>query len=109
MIFFDSLGGMDMEDLLKKVFFAGVGSMALTYEKANELVKNLVEKGKITVEQGKHLNEELKRVVVDNKSSSQNTQEIETNIKNHLNSLNLATKEDIDNLNKRIDDLEKNN
>ena len=98
-----------MEDLLKKVFFAGVGSMALTYEKANELVKNLVEKGKITVEQGKQLNEELKRVVVDNKSNSQTAQNIEDNIKNYLSSLNLATKEDIDNLNKRIDELEKNN
>ena len=44
-----------MEDLLKKVFFAGVGSLALTYEKTNDLVKELVEKGKITVDQGKQL------------------------------------------------------
>jgi polyhydroxyalkanoate synthesis regulator phasin len=84
-----------MEDLLKNIFFAGIGSLALTYEKSNELVRDLVEKGKITVEQGKQLNEELKRVVEDNKDNVQ------------INSLNLATKEDIDNLSKRIDELEK--
>ena len=98
-----------MEDLLKKVFFAGVGTMALTYEKANDLVNDLVKKGSITVQQGKQLNEELKRVVNDNKSSTQNIAESETNIKSYLDSLNLATKVDIDNLNKRIDELEKNN
>ena len=84
-----------MEDLLKNIFFAGIGSLALTYEKSNELVRDLVEKGKITVDQGKQLNEELKRVVEDNKDNVQ------------INSLNLATKEDIDNLSKRIDELEK--
>lgn len=101
-------GEWKMEDLLKKVFFAGVGTMALTYEKANELVKDLVEKGKITVEQGKQLNEELKRVVKDKDSNAQNIADTEMNIKAYLDSLNLATKDDIDNINKRIDELEKN-
>ncbi|NMA86591.1 MAG: hypothetical protein GX968_04605 [Tissierellia bacterium] len=96
-----------MEDLLKNIFFAGIGSMALSYEKVNDFVKDLVKRGKITVEQGKQLNEELKRVVEDNKDNIQNSKELENNIKNHLNNLNLATKEDIDNLNKRIDELEK--
>ncbi|MCF6466577.1 phasin family protein [Clostridium sp. Cult2] len=98
-----------MEDLIKKVFFAGVGTLALTYEKANELVKDLVEKGKITVEQGKQLNEELKRVVKDNAPEAQNITDVEMNIKTYLDSLNLATKDDIDNINRRIDELEKNN
>lgn len=98
-----------MEDLLKKVFFAGIGSLALTYEKANDLVQDLVERGKITVEQGKKLNEELKRVVEDNKSNAQNIADVENNIKNHLDSLNLATKEDLETLSNRIDKLEKNN
>lgn len=98
-----------MEDLLKKVFLAGIGTMALTYEKANSLVDDLIEKGRITVEQGKQLNEELKRVVKDNTPDSQNIKETESNIKNYLDSLNIATKADIDNLNERIDKLEKNN
>lgn len=101
-------GGLKMEDVFKKVFFAGIGTLALTYEKANELVKDLVEKGKITVDQGKQLNEELKRVVKDNDPNAQNIANIEMNIKTYLDGLNLATKEDIDNINKRIDELEKN-
>lgn len=82
-----------MDDLLKNVFLAGVGTMALTYEKTNDLVKNLVEKGKITVDQGKELNQELKKVV-NNQSNPEST-------------IDFATKEDIQNLNKRIDQLEK--
>ncbi len=46
---------------LKKVMLAGVGAAANTYEKANKLVDDMVEKGKITVEEGKELSEELKR------------------------------------------------
>lgn len=102
------MGGINVEDLLKKVFFAGVGTMALTYEKANDLVSSLVQKGQITVEQGKQLNEELKRVVKDNTSGTQDIAAVETNLKSYLDSLNLANKTDIDNLSRRIDELEKN-
>ncbi|MDI3535956.1 MAG: hypothetical protein PWP16_436 [Eubacteriaceae bacterium] len=45
---------------LKKVFLAGVGAVATTAEKSQELINELVEKGELTVEQGKVLNEELK-------------------------------------------------
>lgn len=98
-----------MEDLLKKIFFAGVGSLSLTYDKAKDLVEDMVQRGKITVEQGKKLNEELKKVVEDNKSNAQNISEVENNIKNYINSLNLATKEDLETLSNRIEKLEKNN
>lgn len=98
-----------MEDLLKKIFLAGIGSLALTYDKAKDLVEDMVERGKITVEQGKKLNEELKKVVEDNKSNAQNISEVENNIKNYINSLNLATKEDLETLSNRIEKLEKNN
>lgn len=45
---------------LKKVFLGGVGAVATTAEKSQELINELVEKGELTVEQGKVLNEELK-------------------------------------------------
>lgn len=44
----------------KGIFLAGVGAMAITGEKAKDLVDTLVAKGEITVEQGKQLNSELK-------------------------------------------------
>lgn len=46
---------------LRKIFLAGVGAVAVTAEKSMELVEELVKKGELTVEQGKVINEELKR------------------------------------------------
>lgn len=45
---------------VKKLLLAGVGAAAVTAEKSKELLDELVEKGELTVEQGKALNEELK-------------------------------------------------
>ena len=52
---------MDITEGIKKIFLAGVGAVATTGEAAKNLIDNLVEKGELTVEQGKVLNEELKR------------------------------------------------
>ena len=45
---------------VKKLLLAGVGAAATTVEKSKEILDVLVEKGELTVEQGKALNEELK-------------------------------------------------
>ncbi|SHI15036.1 hypothetical protein SAMN02745229_01668 [Butyrivibrio fibrisolvens DSM 3071] len=57
-------------DGLKKLLLASVGAVALTAEKADELVGTLVEKGELTVEQGKELNKELKRTYKEHKDGS---------------------------------------
>ena len=51
---------MDFSEGLNKVFLAGIGAVATTVETATDLVDTFVEKGELTVEQGKVLNEELK-------------------------------------------------
>ena len=48
-----------LSEELKTLFLAGVGSAAVTAEKTKALVGELVEKGRLTVEQGRVLNEEL--------------------------------------------------
>ncbi|MCF0239978.1 MAG: hypothetical protein HUJ62_06030, partial [Streptococcus gallolyticus] len=48
-------------DELKKVLLAGIGLTSMTLEKADAFVKELVEKGRLTVEEGKELQSELKR------------------------------------------------
>ncbi len=50
-------------DNFKTIMLMGIGAIATTSEKSRELVDELVKKGEITVEQGKVLNEELKRKV----------------------------------------------
>lgn len=43
----------------KKVFMAGIGALAITGEKGKQLVDVLVEKGEMTIDQGKEINQEL--------------------------------------------------
>ena len=50
----------NISDGLKDIFLAGVGAVALTGEKAKELIDSLIAKGELTVEQGKQINEDLK-------------------------------------------------
>ena len=56
---------MDMKlgDGLKKLVLMGIGAAALTAEKSQQIVDELVKRGENTVEQGKELNQELKRNV----------------------------------------------
>lgn len=48
---------------LKTLLLAGVGAAALTVDKSQDILKDLVERGELTVEQGKVLNQELKRKI----------------------------------------------
>ena len=47
-------------DHSKKIILAGIGAVAVASEKSKDLLDEMVEKGELTVEQGKVLNEELK-------------------------------------------------
>ncbi len=49
----------DFEKGFRDIFLAGVGAMAITGEKAKEVLDTLIEKGGVTVEQGKDINREL--------------------------------------------------
>lgn len=94
-----------MEISLKNLLLAGIGSMAYTYEKAEDIVNELVKKGEIAVNDGKELSEELKRKI--DKYKSEDIPLTIERLKTALSGLNLATKKDIDELKKRIDELEK--
>ena len=61
---------MQITDGIKNVLLAGVGAVATTAEKSTEVFQELVKKGELTVEQGKELNQELKRNL--RKSSQRN-------------------------------------
>ena len=55
----------NLGDGFKDIFLAGVGAMAITGEKAQDLLGQLIEKGEITVDQGKQINSELKHKAED--------------------------------------------
>ena len=50
-------------DGIKKLLLMGIGAAAMTVEKSQQMVDELVKKGELTVEQGKELNQELRRNV----------------------------------------------
>ncbi|MCI6189465.1 MAG: phasin family protein [Clostridium sp.] len=69
---------------LKKIMLAGIGAVAVTSEKSMELIDDLVKKGQVTVEQGKELNEELKRNI---------KTKVQDAVNEHVN-VTVVTKED---------------
>ena len=73
----------------KNVFLAGVGAAALTYEKATDVISQLVERGKLTLEEGKELSEELKRDV---KSTANGAKE---SMLEKVNNIKPLTKEEL--------------
>ena len=48
-----------LTDGFKDIFLAGIGAMAIGGEKAKEIVDQLIEKGELTVDQGKQVSGEL--------------------------------------------------
>lgn len=55
------MAGIDIMGGLNKAFLATVGAVAITAEKSQQVVDDLVKKGELTVQQGKSLNQELSR------------------------------------------------
>ena len=84
---------------LKKILLAGIGAVAVTAEKGEEIVKELVKKGEITLEQGKVLNEELKHKVKAQPATAEKT------------SLNVEklSPEEREELKRKLEELEKRN
>ena len=57
----DEMADFKFSDGIKTFFLAGVGAVALTAEKSQAIIADLVKKGELTVEQGKELNKDLQR------------------------------------------------
>lgn len=55
------MAGIDIMGGLNKAFLATVGAVAITAEKSQQAVEDLVKRGELTVQQGKSLNQELSR------------------------------------------------
>ena len=84
---------------LKKVLLAGIGLTAMTVDEADSFVKELVEKGRLTVEEGKELEQELKR------QSKEEAQEFLAKLDAKKSSVEYATKDDVKRLEEKLDAL----
>ena len=86
-------------DELKKVLLAGIGLTSMTLEKADTFVKELVEKGRLTVEEGKELQSELKR------KGENEAKELLEQLDVKTKTVQYATKEDVSRLEDKLDAL----
>ena len=92
-------------DEIKKVFLAGIGAIAQTVEKGQEMVDSLVEKGELTVKQGEVLNQELKHEFSNAKDDLKGrTAEKGMNI---LDSVEKLSHDEIKKLKEKLSELEK--
>lgn len=90
-----------MLEQLKRIAMIGIGGTALAVDKITEQVDELVAQGKITVEEGKKLTEEL----IQNRKNDR-TEEDREEIEAILLDMNLAQRQDIESLEARVRELE---
>lgn len=94
-----------MQDWMKRMMLFGVGLAALTREKTEEFVKELVKKGELSEKEGRELVRELmeksKKVTRDLEAK---TEEMVTAT---LQRLNIPTRKELDELKERVAKLEK--
>jgi len=93
-----------MLDAIHKMFLAGVGLAAMTKDKIDEHIKELVEKGKLTEKEGREIADEMLKKSKQAKEDLE--KQVEKLVQQTLQTLQIASKEDIEKLSARIEKLE---
>jgi polyhydroxyalkanoate synthesis regulator phasin len=93
-----------MKEMLKNVVYAGIGAAFLTKEKIEELKSELVEKGKMSQEEGKHFVDDLLRK--SEKAKDQLDLWINRRVEEQVKQLNLATRDEIAELQRKVEELQ---
>ena len=92
-----------MVDLIKKAFYTGLGFVALTKEKAEEMVKDIAQQAKLSEHEGKELVDSMM------KQSEQARQDFQSKIDEAVmavvNRLHLATRDEVQSLRAKVEEL----
>ena len=97
-------GGENMLNLSKKIIFAGIGTISFTREKANKIADELIKRGELS-------KDESKEFIVDllNKAEKEKNkifERIKPEIKYRLEKMNFVSKKYVDDLEKKVQELE---
>ncbi len=94
-----------MQEFIKKMMMFGVGLAAMTREKTEEFVKELVKKGEMSEKEGKQLvNDLMEKSKKMTRDLEMKTEEM---VSATLKRLNIPTRKELDELRERIEKLEK--
>ncbi len=85
-----------MFDIMKKSLFAGIGAIAMTEDKIQDMINDFVQKGEISEKEGASLIHEVRNAVDEQRTKI--SQMIDERVKSVLHDLHLVTKDDIDGL-----------
>jgi len=91
-------------DSIHKMFLAGVGLAAMTKDKIDEHVKELVEKGKLSEKEGREIADEMLKKSKQAKDDLE--KQVEKQVQQTLQALQIVSKEDVEKLTARIEKLE---
>ncbi|WNJ21483.1 hypothetical protein [Pontibacter sp. G13] len=96
-----------MEDVLKKFLYTGVGLVALTAEKLQETVDEMVGQGKVSKDEGKKIVEDFfDKVDAKRDEMEQRMKEMADNFAESIQIPKMATKTEMQDLVERIEALE---
>ncbi|MCJ7659748.1 MAG: phasin family protein [Anaerolineales bacterium] len=94
-----------MYEGVRKLVLASIGAVAMAQEEIELLINKLVERGELAEREGKKLLNELKEKR--KKKTAKAEKEINKQVEELMTSMNVPTKDDIDALGQKINDLDK--
>lgn len=94
-----------MLDVVEKTLLTGIGALALTQKKAEELIDDLKERLNLSEEEGKNLLEKLRKTAKDNQEKLEELAQVE--VKKACERIGVVTSEDFEKLQKKVAQLEK--
>lgn len=95
---------MALDDILKRAALMGIGILSLTEGKLKELVKELEDRGEMSEKEGKDLLKDLLSKADKEKKAIED--KIRKSIKDYLAKVDIASREDVIGLKKKVNNLE---
>lgn len=94
-----------MYEGMRKLILASIGAVAIAQEELENLINKLVERGELAEKEGKKILDEMKERR--RRKSAKAETEINKRVEELMKNMNVPTKDDIDAISKKINDLDK--
>ena len=94
-----------MQELIKNMFYLGAGAAFATKEKIDEVKNDLVEKGKMTQDEGRQFVDDLGKR--SEKAKDDREKKVQDIVAEQMDKMNMATKDDLADLQKQVQELRK--
>lgn len=94
-----------MLEIVEKTLLTGIGAVALTQKKAEELIDDLKKRMNLTEEEGKNLLEKLREAAKENQNKLEDMAQNE--VKKACERIGVVTAEDFEKLQRKVEQLEK--